>query len=182
MKKPTSREQYKEGTSLASQLPSSTSVWICMSRITVLLMFPTERRAWVVVLRKLNQREHQICLQPRLNGCPQCTERSICPLSYWNIVREGNGVLREKRRTEFASDRYFINEKNRSLGLGKILAPYLHLTTFVWICPSDQCCFRRNIHSPTFTRNGMGGTCSNCRWIQKVVSFDAGSGNENELL
>ena len=55
MKKPTSKEQYKEGTSLASQLPSSTSVWICMSRITVLLMFPKERREWVVVLRKLNQ-------------------------------------------------------------------------------------------------------------------------------
>lgn len=104
MKKPTSKEQYREGTSLASQLPSSTSVWICMSRITVLLMFPKERRAWVVVLRKLNQREHQICLEPRLNGCPQCTERSICPLSYWNIVREGNGVFREKRPTEFASE------------------------------------------------------------------------------
>ena len=55
MRKPTSREQYGEGTSLASQLPSSTSVWIYMSRITVLLMFPKERRAWVVVLRTLNQ-------------------------------------------------------------------------------------------------------------------------------
>ena len=130
MKKPTSKEQYKEGTSLASQLPSSTSVWICMSRITVLLMFPKERREWVVVLRKLNQENIKFAFNHVWMGARNARGGAFALWVIETSSVRGMGYLEKRDRQNLPPIDTLSKRKIDHLALGK----FWLLIAFNYVC------------------------------------------------